>query len=91
MKKPKVEIDNDVSSSAASGRTGPEPALMRILEGFAAKHRGTALRRWSYNSDVETVNRTVEDESMTRANIISTSSILLRKALTPAKPKRGTP
>jgi len=34
----------------------------RIVEGFGAKHKRIPVRAWSYNSDVETVHRTIEDE-----------------------------
>ena len=34
----------------------------RIVEGFGAKHKPIPPKAWSYNSDVETVHRTMEDE-----------------------------
>jgi len=34
----------------------------RVVEGFGARHKRIPVRAWSYNSDVETVHRTIEDE-----------------------------
>lgn len=34
----------------------------KIVEGFGATHKRIPVRAWSYNSDVETVHRTIEDE-----------------------------
>jgi transposase len=34
----------------------------KIVQGFGATHKRIPVRAWSYNSDVETVHRTIEDE-----------------------------
>jgi hypothetical protein len=34
----------------------------KTVEGFGCKHKRIPVQAWSYNSDVETVHRTIEDE-----------------------------
>jgi len=49
-------------ATAPLGGDGTRDGFERIVEGFGSKHKRIPVSAWSYNSDVEMVHRTIEDE-----------------------------
>lgn len=62
LKKTKFQTDNGSEFIGCFRQDRTRDGFERIVEGFGAKHKRIPPRAWSYNSDVETVHRTVEDE-----------------------------
>ena len=62
LKKTKFQTDNGSEFIGCFRQDRTRDGFERIVEGFGAKHKRIPPKAWSYNSDVETVHRTVEDE-----------------------------
>jgi transposase len=62
LKKTKFQTDNGSEFIGCFRQDRTRDGFERIVEGFGAKHKRIPPRAWSYNSDVETVHRTIEDE-----------------------------
>jgi hypothetical protein len=53
---------------------------LKVAEGFGSKHKRTPVRAWSYNSDVETMHGTIEDEFYDLENFESVKNFHQRVA-----------
>jgi len=62
LKKTKFQTDNGSEFIGCFRQDRTRDGFERIVEGFGANHKRIPPRAWSYNSDVETVHRTIEDE-----------------------------
>ena len=62
MKKLKLQTDNGKEFIGCFRQDGTRDGFEKTVEGFGSKHKRIPVRAWSYNSDVETVHRTIEDE-----------------------------
>jgi transposase len=62
MKQLKIQTDNGTEFIGCFRQDRSRDGFEKIVEGFGAKHKRIPPRAWSYNSDVETVHRTIEDE-----------------------------
>ena len=62
LNKTKFQTDNGSEFIGCFRQDRTRDGFERIVEGFGAKHKRIPPRAWSYNSDVETVHRTIEDE-----------------------------
>ena len=62
MKKVKFQTDNGSEFIGCFRQDRTRDGFERIIEGFGSTHKRIPPRAWSYNSDVETVHRTIEDE-----------------------------
>ena len=62
LKQVKFQTDNTSEFIGCFMQDRSRDGFERIVEGFGAKHKRIPVRAWSYNSDVETVHRTIEDE-----------------------------
>ena len=58
----KFQTDNGSEFIGCFRQDRTRDGFEKIVEGFGAKHKRIPPRAWSYNSDVETVHRTIEDE-----------------------------
>jgi len=62
MEKLKFQTDNGSEFIGPFRGDGTRDGFERIVEGFGSKHKRIPVRAWSYNSDVEMVHGTIEDE-----------------------------
>ena len=62
LKQTKFQTDNGSEFIGCFRQDRTRDGLEKIVEGFGAKHKRIPPRAWSYNSDVETVHSTIEDE-----------------------------
>ena len=62
MKKVKFQTDNGSEFIGCFRQDRTRDGFESVVEGFGCKHKRIPVRAWSYNSDVETVHRTIEDE-----------------------------
>jgi transposase len=62
MKKLKFQTDNGSEFIGCFRQDRTRDGFERIVEAFGSQHKRIPPRAWSYNSDVETVHRTIEDE-----------------------------
>lgn len=62
MKKLKFQTDNGKEFIGCFRQDRTRDGFEKVVEGFGSRHKRIPVRAWSYNSDVETVHRTVEDE-----------------------------
>jgi transposase len=62
MKHLKVQTDNGSEFIGCFRQDRTRDGFEKIIMGFDATHKRIPPRAWSYNSDVETVHRTIEDE-----------------------------
>jgi transposase len=62
MKHLKVQTDNGTEFIGCFRRDRSRDGFESTIAGFGAGHKRIPPRAWSYNSDVETVHRTIEDE-----------------------------
>ena len=62
MKKVKFHTDNGSEFIGCFRQDSTRDGFETIVEAFGSKHKRIPVRAWSYNSDVETVHRTIEDE-----------------------------
>jgi len=62
MKKLKLQTDNGKEFIGCFRQDRTRDGFEKTVEGFGSRHKRIPVRAWSYNSDVETVHRTIEDE-----------------------------
>jgi transposase len=62
MKQLKFQTDNGSEFIGCFRQDRSRDGFERTVNAFGASHRRIPPRAWSYNSDVETVHRTIEDE-----------------------------
>lgn len=62
LKKVKFQTDNGSEFIGCFRQDGTRDGFEATVGGFGAKHKRIPPRAWSYNSDVETVHGTIEDE-----------------------------
>ena len=62
LAKTKFQTDNGSEFIGCFRQDRTRDGFEKIVEGFGSKHKRIPVRAWSYNSDVETVHRTIEDE-----------------------------
>lgn len=62
MSKLKFQTDNGSEFIGCFRDDRSRDGFERVVEGFGSIHKRIPPRAWSYNSDVETVHRTIEDE-----------------------------
>jgi len=58
----KFQTDNGSEFIGCTRQDKTRDGFETIVEGFGAKHKRIPVKAWSYNSDVETVHRTIEEE-----------------------------
>ena len=62
MNKLKIQTDNGSEFIGCYRNDRSRDGFERIVQGFGATHKRIPPRAWSYNSDVETVHSTIENE-----------------------------
>ena len=62
MKKVKFQTDNGKEFIGCFRQDRTRDGFEKVVEGFGSRHKRIPVRAWSYNSDVETVHSTIEDE-----------------------------
>jgi len=62
LKQTRFQTDNGSEFIGCFRQDRTRDGFESIVEGFGATHKRIPVRAWSYNSDVETVHRTIEDE-----------------------------
>ena len=62
IKKLKFQTDNGKEFIGCFRQDRTRDGFEKTVEGFGGTHKRIPVRAWSYNSDVETVHRTIEDE-----------------------------
>jgi len=62
MKKVKFQTDNGSEFIGCFRQDGTRDGFGPTVEAFGSRHKRIPVKAWSYNSDVETVHRTIEDE-----------------------------
>jgi hypothetical protein len=62
MERLKFQTDNGSEFIGCFRQDGTRDGFEKVVEGFGSSHKRIPVRAWSYNSDVETVHRTIEDE-----------------------------
>ena len=62
MKELKIQTDNGTEFIGCFRQDKTRDGFEKVVEGFGGRHKRIPVRAWSYNSDVETVHRTIEDE-----------------------------
>lgn len=62
MKKLKFQTDNGKEFMGCWRQDRTRDGFEAVVGGFGSTHKRIPVRAWSYNSDVETVHRTIEDE-----------------------------
>ena len=62
MKKLKFQTDNGKEFIGCFRQDRTRDGFERVVCAFGSQHKRIPVRAWSYNSDVETVHRTIEDE-----------------------------
>ena len=62
MKELKIQTDNGTEFIGCVRQDKTRDGFEKVVEGFGGRHKRIPVRAWSYNSDVETVHRTIEDE-----------------------------
>jgi transposase len=62
MKNLKFQTDNGKEFIGCFRQDRTRDGFEAVVEGFGSRHKRIPVRAWSYNSDVETVHRTIEDE-----------------------------
>ena len=74
------QTDNGSEFIGCTRQDGSRDGFGSTVEGFLAIHKRIPVRAWSYNSDVETVHRTIEDEFFDLENFRSPREFLRRVA-----------
>jgi transposase len=62
MKHLKIQTDNGSEFIGCFRQDKTRDGFEKVVEGFGGIHKRIPVRAWSYNSDVETVHSTIEDE-----------------------------
>lgn len=62
LKHTRFQTDNGSEFIGCFRQDRSRDGFEKIVEGFGATHKRIPVRAWSYNSDVETVHRTIEQE-----------------------------
>ena len=62
LKQTRFQTDNGSEFIGCFRQDRSRDGFEKIVQGFGATHKRIPVRAWSYNSDVETVHRTIEDE-----------------------------
>jgi hypothetical protein len=62
MKKVKFQTDNGSEFIGCFRQDRTRDGFGPTVEAFGSRHKRIPVKAWSYNSDVETVHRTIEDE-----------------------------
>lgn len=62
MKKVKFQTDNGKEFMGCWRQDRTRDGFEKVVEGFGSRHKRIPVKAWSYNSDVETVHGTIEDE-----------------------------
>jgi len=62
MKRLRFQTDNGKEFIGCFRQDRTRDGFEKVVEGFGSRHKRIPVRAWSYNSDVETVHRTIEDE-----------------------------
>jgi hypothetical protein len=76
----KFQTDNGHEFIGCNRQDGTRDGFGPTVEGFGATHKRIPVRAWSYNSDVETVHRTIEDEFFDLENFQNPRDFLRRIA-----------
>ena len=71
MQKLKLQTDNGSEFIGCYRLDRTRDGFETVVEGFGAVHKRIPNRAWSYNSDVETVHRTIEEEFFNLENFAS--------------------
>ena len=58
----RFQTDNGHEFIGCTRQDGSRDGFEKTVQGFQAVHKRIPIKAWSYNSDVETVHRTIEDE-----------------------------
>jgi hypothetical protein len=58
----KFQTDNGSEFIGCTRQDGSRDGFEKTVASFGAVHKRIPIKAWSYNSDVETVHRTIEDE-----------------------------
>ena len=62
LNKTKFQTDNGSEFIGCFRQDRTRDGFEKVVEGFGSRHKRIPVRAWSYNSDVETVHSTIEDE-----------------------------
>jgi len=62
LKQTKFQTDNGSEFIGCCRQDRTRDGFEKVVQGFGATHKRIPPRAWSYNSDVETVHKTIEDE-----------------------------
>jgi hypothetical protein len=62
MQNLKFQTDNGSEFICCCRQDRTRDGFEKTVEAFGSRHKRIPVRAWSYNSDVETVHRTIEDE-----------------------------
>lgn len=62
MTRLRLQTDNGSEFIGCRRQDGSRDGFETVVEGFGGVHKRIPVGAWSYNSDVETVHRTIEDE-----------------------------
>jgi hypothetical protein len=62
MQNLKFQTDNGSEFIGCCRQDRTRDGFEKTVEAFGSRHKRIPVRAWSYNSDVETVHRTIEDE-----------------------------
>ena len=71
MRELKVQTDNGSEFIGCFRQDKSRDGFGPVVEGFGARHKRIPVKAWSYNSDVETVHRTIEEEFFNLENFTS--------------------
>jgi len=76
----KCQTDNGHEFIGCKRQDGQRDGFGPAVEAFQAVHKRIPIKAWSYNSDVETVHRTIEDEFFDLENFNGPDDFLQRVA-----------
>ena len=62
MKHLKIQTDNGSEFIGCFRQDRTRDGFEKVVKGFGSTHKRIPVKAWSYNSDVETVHSTIEDE-----------------------------
>jgi transposase len=76
----RFQTDNGHEFIGCTRQDGSRDGFGSVVQSFDARHKRIPIKAWSYNSDVETVHRTIEDEFFDLENFSSPPDFLQRVA-----------
>jgi len=80
LKAMRFQTDNGHEFIGGRRQDGSRDGFGAVVEGFGAVHKRIPVKAWSYNSDVETVHATIENEFFDLENFDSPKDFLGRVA-----------